>query len=113
MAARRAARRRRVATGVNEPARPIYLDYNASTPIDPRVAAVMRPLLDGPYANPSATHRDGRAARALLDRARAQVADLLGSAPDEIVFTSGGTESINTAIKGVAFQQKKARAGPG
>jgi cysteine desulfurase len=88
---------------MNVPARPIYLDYNASTPIDPRVAAVMRPLLDGPHANPSATHAGGRAAHGLLDRARAQVADLLGSAPDEVVFTSGGSEADNLALKGVFF----------
>ncbi|MHB1527716.1 MAG: cysteine desulfurase family protein [Candidatus Dormibacteria bacterium] len=79
----------------------IYLDYNASTPIDPRVAAVMRPLLDGPYANPSATHAGGRAARAIVDRARAQVASLLGCTPDEIVFTSGGSEADNLALCGV------------
>jgi len=85
------------------PASPIYLDYNASTPIDPRVAAVMRPLLDGPFANPSATHPGGRAAHAVLDRARGQVAGLLGCAPDEIVFTSGGSEANNHALKGVFF----------
>ena len=88
---------------MNETARPIYLDYNASTPIDPRVAAVMRPLLDDPFANPSATHVGGRAARALLDRARAQVADILGADPDEIVFTSGGSEADNLAITGLFF----------
>jgi cysteine desulfurase len=81
----------------------IYLDYNASTPIDSRVIAVMRPLLDGPFANPSATHPGGRAARALHDRARTQVADLLGSGPDEIVFTSGGSEADNLALEGVFF----------
>jgi cysteine desulfurase len=88
---------------MSAPARSIYLDYNASTPIDPRVAAVMRPLLDGPFANPSATHPGGRAAHAVLDRARAQVAGLLGCGPDEIVFTSGGSEADNLALKGVFF----------
>jgi cysteine desulfurase len=88
---------------MSEPARPIYLDYNASTPIDPRVAAMMGPLLDGPYGNPSATHSFGRSARALLDRARAQVADLLGCGPAEIVFTSGGSEADNLALKGAFF----------
>jgi cysteine desulfurase len=92
---------------MSETARPIYLDYNASTPIDPRVAAVMQPLLDGPFANPSATHAGGRAARTLLDRARAQVADLLGCGPDEIVFTSGGSEADNLALKGVFFALKE------
>ncbi|MGD0863679.1 MAG: cysteine desulfurase family protein [Candidatus Limnocylindrales bacterium] len=81
----------------------IYLDYNASTPIDPRVAAVMRPLLDGPYANPSATHAGGRAARAIVEGARGQVATLLGCAPDEVVFTSGGSEANNLALKGAYF----------
>lgn len=82
---------------------PIYLDYNASTPIDPRVAEVMRSLLDGPYANPSALHAGGREARAVIDRARAQVADLLGAAPDEVVFTSGGSEANNAALLGAWF----------
>ena len=91
---------------MSEPAHPIYLDYNASTPIDPRVVAVMRPLLEGPFANPSATHSGGRTARALLDRARAQVADLLGCGPDEIVFTSGGSEADNLALTGVYFALK-------
>jgi cysteine desulfurase len=91
---------------MNESAHHIYLDYNASTPIDPRVAVVMRPLLDGPFGNPSATHAGGRAAHARLDRARTQVADLLGSAPDEIVFTSGGSEADNLALKGVFFALK-------
>ncbi len=91
---------------MSELARSIYLDYNASTPIDPRVAEVMRPLLDGPHANPSATHAGGREAHALLDRARAQVADLLGGAADEIVFTSGGSEADNLALKGVFFALK-------
>jgi cysteine desulfurase len=89
------------------PVRPgIYLDYNASTPIDPRVAAVMRPLLDGPFANPSATHDGGREAKAVLDRARGQVASLLGAAPDEIVFTSGGSEANNAALKGIFFARR-------
>ena len=81
----------------------IYLDYNASTPIDPRVAELMRGLLDGPFANPSALHAGGRAARAVIDRARAQVATLLGCAPDEIVFTSGGSEANNLALTGAFF----------
>ena len=63
----------------------------------------MRGLLDGPYANPSALHAQGRAARAVIDGARVQVASLLGCAPDEIVFTSGGSEADNLALKGVFF----------
>ncbi|MFN8629238.1 MAG: cysteine desulfurase family protein [Chloroflexota bacterium] len=81
----------------------IYLDYNASTPIDQRVAVVMRRLLDGPYANPSALHAGGREARAVIDRARAQVASLLGASPDEVVFTSGGSEANNAALLGAWF----------
>jgi cysteine desulfurase len=85
---------------------PIYLDYNASTPIDPRVAAVMRPYLEEAYGNPSSPHWAGRPAREAVERARAQVADLLGATPDEIVFTSGGSESNNLALKGVFFALK-------
>ena len=91
---------------MSEPVHPIYLDYNASTPIDRRVAAVMRPLLEGPFANPSATHQGGRAARDLLVGARAQVAGLLAAEPDEIVFTSGGSEADNLALTGVFFALK-------
>jgi cysteine desulfurase len=82
---------------------PIYLDYNASTPIDPRVAAVMRPLLEAAFGNPSSPHWGGQPAREAVDHARVQVADLLGAAPDEIVFTSGGSEANNLALKGVFF----------
>jgi cysteine desulfurase len=79
----------------------IYLDYNATTPTDPRVAEAMRPYLEGFYGNPSSSHRAGRQARAAVDRARAQVASCLGCEQDEIVFTSGGSESNNMAIRGV------------
>jgi cysteine desulfurase len=85
----------------------VYLDYNASTPIDPRVFAVMRPLLDGPFANPSATHDGGRDAKAILEQARGQVAAMLGAAPDEVVFTSGGSEANNAALKGVFFARRE------
>ena len=84
----------------------IYLDYNASTPIDARVADVMRALLDGPYANPSALHRGGLGARAVVDRARTQVAGLLGASPDEVVFTSGGSEADNAALLGAWFARR-------
>jgi cysteine desulfurase len=80
----------------------IYLDYNATTPIDPAVAEAMRPFISEQYGNPSSGHASGRAARAAVDSARAAVARLVGASPDEIVFTSGGTESSNTAIKGAA-----------
>lgn len=79
----------------------IYLDYNATTPIDPRVAEAMQPFLTGVFGNPSSNHRLGREARQSVDRARGQVARCLGADSDEIVFTSGGTESNNLAIQGV------------
>lgn len=80
----------------------IYLDYNASTPVDPRVRQAMLPYLGEWFGNPSAPHAMGRAARSAVDAARAQVASLLGASPEEVIFTSGGTEANNTAIKGVA-----------
>lgn len=78
----------------------IYLDYNATTPIDPRVADSMQPYLRGGFGNPSSAHRLGREARAAVDAARSQVATAIGAEPDEIVFTSGGSESNNLAITG-------------
>jgi cysteine desulfurase len=81
----------------------IYLDHNASTPIDPAVAAVMRPLLEDAFGNPSSGHWASVPAKATLERARAQVAALLGAEPDEIVFTSGGSEANNFALKGTFF----------
>ena len=80
----------------------IYLDYNATTPIAPQVADAMRPYLEGFFGNPSSSHPLGIAARQAVDRARTQVAGLLGCEPDEVLFTSGGTESNNTAIQGTA-----------
>lgn len=81
----------------------IYLDYNASTPIAPEVAAVMRPLIDSAYGNPSSGHWAGKPACGTVERARTQVAGLLGCTDDEVVFTSGGSEANNHALKGVAF----------
>ena len=81
----------------------IYLDYNASTPIDPAVAAAMRPFLDDRYGNPSSGHWASVEAKAALENARGQVAALLGCQDDEIVFTSGGSEANNLALKGVFF----------
>jgi cysteine desulfurase len=83
--------------------RPIYLDYNATTPIAPEVREAMLPFLAEHFGNPSSSHALGHAAHDAVARARAQVAHLLGAAPDEIVFTSGGTESNNLALKGVAL----------
>lgn len=87
----------------------IYLDYNASTPIDPRVANAMRPLLEGAFGNPSSGHWASRPAKAALERARGQVAALLGTQPDEIVFTSGGSEANNLALKGRYFALRRER----
>jgi len=82
--------------------KPIYLDYNASTPIAPEVAAAIRPLLECDYGNPSSAHWAGKPAREVVEQARTQVASLIGCASDEVVFTSGGSESNNHALKGVA-----------
>jgi cysteine desulfurase len=82
--------------------KPIYLDYNATTPIDPEVAAAMLPYIREHFGNPSSSHWYGLEARKGVDKARGQVASLLDCSPAEIVFTSGGTESNNHAIKGAA-----------
>jgi cysteine desulfurase len=81
---------------------PIYLDYNATTPVDPAVAAAMQPYILQHYGNPSSTHAYGRATKEAVDSARAQVAALLGCPAADVVFTSGGSESNNTVLKGVA-----------
>lgn len=86
---------------------PIYLDHNATTHLDPRVLEAMLPYLSGPAANASSLHRYGRLARDAVEAARHQVARLIGADPGEIIWTSGGTEANNLAIKGVA------RAGAG
>jgi len=80
----------------------IYLDHNASSPLDERVLEAMRPYLSTFYGNPSSLHRLGRISRGAIDTARGQVAALVGAQPAEIVFTSGGTEANNLAIKGLA-----------
>ena len=84
----------------------IYLDFNASTPVDPAVAAVMRQFLAGAYGNPSSAHWAGAAAKAALEIARAQVAGLLDCAVDEIVFTNGGSEANNLALKCLFFPRR-------
>lgn len=86
--------------------KPIYLDFNASTPVAPEVAAAMRPLLETHFGNPSSLHWAGYPAHAAVEVARQQVAALLGAAPDEIVFTSGGSEANNLAIKGALFASR-------
>lgn len=82
---------------------PIYLDYNATTPLDPAVVEAMLPYLREHFGNPSSSHVYGQAAHAAVDRARQQVADLLGATPEEIVFTGGGSEASNQALKGAVF----------
>jgi cysteine desulfurase len=84
------------------PTQPIYLDYNATTPIADEVAGAMLPYLQEHFGNPSSAHPYGQQTRAAVEKARSQVAALLGCQPPEIVFTSGGTESNNAVIKGVA-----------
>lgn len=84
----------------------IYLDYNASTPIDPRVVAVMQTAMEGAFGNPSSLHWAGIPAKAMVETARRQVADLLGCAAGEVIFTSGGSESNNLAIKGLYFTRQ-------
>jgi len=80
----------------------IYLDYNATTPIDPRVLEEMMPYLSENYGNPSSIHSFGRKGKEALDKAREQVSQLISASPKEIVFTSGGSEAANFAIKSTA-----------
>lgn len=87
--------------------RPIYLDYNASTPIDPAVAKAMRPYLEQYFGNPSSAHWYGRHNKQAIEKARQQVADLLNCWPEEVIFTSGGSESNNHAIKGAVFANRE------
>src|SRR5690348_7614072 len=82
---------------------PIYLDYNATTPVDPIVVEAMLPYLSTHFGNPSSTHRYGHVTHRAIDTAREQVARLLGCTADEIIFTGGGSESDNLAIRGVAL----------
>ena len=82
--------------------RPIYLDYNGTTPHDPEVIAAMRPFLETEFGNPSSSHWYGTAPRKAVENARNQVAQALNCRPQEVFFTSGGTESNNHAIRGVA-----------
>src|ERR1043166_2214010 len=76
----------------------IYLDYNATTPLDPAVVDAMLPFLQTHFGNPSSTHEFGRKAHDAVEQARGEVAALMGAQPDEIVFTGGGTEASNHAL---------------
>jgi cysteine desulfurase len=81
----------------------IYLDYNATTPVDPAVLDAMLPYLKEHFGNPSSAHPPGKRAHDAVEQARARLAGLLGAHPDEIVFTGGGTEASNHALKGAVF----------
>jgi len=82
--------------------RTVYLDYNATTPLDPVVRESMLPFMDEIWGNPSSVHHVGRRARAFLDEFRERLALVFSCKPSELVFTSGGTESNNLAILGTA-----------
>jgi cysteine desulfurase len=91
----------------------IYLDHAATTPTDPAVVEIMLPFFGEQFGNPSSIYRTGQDARAALDRARAQVARVLGCQRSEVIFTSGATESIGLALRGVAWAARlKAPGGP-
>src|SRR5688572_14969214 len=81
----------------------IYLDYSATTPVDPRVLEVMKPYFSDSFGNPSSVHRYGQVAEAAVDSARETVAVVLNCKPEEIIFTSCGSESDNLAIRGAAY----------
>jgi cysteine desulfurase len=90
-----------------------YLDYAATTPVYPEVEAAMRPFLSEMFGNPSGAHAAARSAKTALEEAREQIAGALGAEPSEIVFTAGGTEADNLAVKGAARAARAARLGDG
>jgi cysteine desulfurase len=85
----------------------IYLDYSATTPVDPRVLEAMTPYFTGSFGNPSSVHRYGQVAEAAVDTARETVATILNCKPDEVIFTSCGSESDNLAIRGAAYAMRE------
>src|SRR5215469_12681846 len=85
---------------------PIYLDYNATTPVDPTVVEAMLPYLSMHFGNPSSSHHYGQLAHRAIDTARDQVAHLIDCLPGEIIFTGGGSESDNLAIRGAALARR-------
>jgi cysteine desulfurase len=87
--------------------KPVYLDNNATTPVDPDVLKAMLPYLGDEFGNPSSAHALGRRARDAVENARAEVAGLIGARPDEILFVSGGTEASNIAIRGIAAKRPR------
>jgi cysteine desulfurase len=92
---------------VNHKPKPLYLDYNATTPIDPKVLGSMLPFLQSNFGNPSSSHVYGQIPKEAVEKLREQVANLIGANIDEIIFTSGGTESDNHAIIGTALANKE------
>jgi cysteine desulfurase len=90
--------------------KPIYLDYAATTPLDPRARSAMLPFFDEAFGNPSSVHSWGQQAEAALEQSRARIAATLGCETDELVFTSGGSESDNLALRGAAFAARHARS---
>ena len=91
----------------------IFMDHASTTKVDAEVINTMLPYFTEYYGNPSSIHAFGREARKAVDTARAHVADLLGAQDDEIIFTAGGTESDNLAIKGIAYLNKEKRTTKG
>ena len=91
---------------MNDVNKRIYLDYAATTPLDPAVFEAMLPYLWRESGNPSSVHASGREARSALDQSRQQVSEAIGAQPHEIVFTSGGTESNNLGVMGAAKANK-------
>ncbi|MGC8667020.1 MAG: cysteine desulfurase family protein [Chthonomonadales bacterium] len=89
--------------------KPIYLDYNATTPLRPEVLEAMLPYLRECFGNASSLHAYGKQAKAAVERAREQVADLIGCEPAEVIFTSGGTEANNLAVRGAAWAAEQRR----
>ncbi|HEY3859608.1 MAG TPA: cysteine desulfurase family protein, partial [Gammaproteobacteria bacterium] len=87
----------------------IYLDHNATAPLDPRVLDAMQPWLAGVHGNPASVHKPGRAAHAALEAARVEVSALVGAKPTEVVFAGGGTEADNLALKGVCYGRPSGR----
>ena len=84
----------------------VYLDHGAATPVDPRVVEAMFPYFTEEFGNPSSLHRYGRTAREAVERSRAAVSESINAAPEEVVFTSGGSESDNLALRGIAYGLK-------
>jgi cysteine desulfurase len=92
---------------MNQSMRPLrYLDHAATTPVTPEVLDAMLPYFSTDFGNPSSLHRAGRRASVALETARRSIADLIGARPSEIIFTSGGTEGDNAALRGIALARR-------